>query len=458
MAGIVGLSKTRDRDYEGDFSLDMLVLAHYNQLFSEEQAGWSVFNENQGRFKTDTSPGTFRGAFEDRIHDFEGDRGICYCGRAKEPFEVDTKVGKMSLCFSGIVRNYLQLKENLKRKGMSFSDRKDKDLEIEIIAKLIAEGKDVVDGIEKMNNKVEGSYTLLVLTEKEIFASRSPDGHWVLTIGKKDNLVVASSSNAGFYNIGLDLVRDIRPGEIISLRNGAWRREAIIESETPKVCSFISIYMDYPAGVFQGTPISFIRKESGKLLALKDLREGFVPDFVIPVPNSGRSHAIGYHQEMSRWANRGDISSAPLYEEILMRWPYAGRSFTPSSEEKRKREADIKILPTSEKLQGEKHIVVVDDSIVRGTQTSTNLVPKLRSIGEDIKIHLRIANPPLVSYCPWGKSTKKGETLHSKCPFLEDKIEYLGIDSLKYNSIDDLVKAIGIPRSRLCVDCSLPAK
>ena len=150
----------------------------------------------------------------------------------------------------------------------------------------------------------------------------------------------------------------------------------------------------------------------------------------------------------------GKIDKVPLYEEALLKYPYAGRSYTPQREEARKLEAHIKLLRSGEDYQG-KRVVVCDDSIVRGTQTQTNLVPKLRALGIG-EIHFRISNPELLSHCPWGKTTQKGETLAYRKPSKADRIEFLGVDSLEYNTIDDLVKAIGLPREQLCMDCDLP--
>ena len=152
--------------------------------------------------------------------------------------------------------------------------------------------------------------------------------------------------------------------------------------------------------------------------------------------------------------NEARITKIPFYDELLLKWAYAGRSFTPSNQTKREFEADIKILPSSENYQG-MIVVIVDDSIVRGTQTRTNLVPKLRFLGIK-EIHLRIANPELLSYCRWGKTTKKGECLAVQIPSKEERTKFLGVEGLKYNTIDDLVKATGLEREQLCIDCSLP--
>ena len=452
MAGIVGMSVGETE--EENFTKNFFKAVFYQQHWNEEQAGIAVFNNKKGEFIIDSKPGLFRANFEKKIRKFNGVAGIGYCGTAKEPLEIDTRIGKMCLCFSGNIWNCLELKEKLKNRGVSFSERTGDDLEIEVIANLIAQGNNVIDGIKKMNEKIKGTYTVLILTQGKIFAARSPDGHWCLNIGKKKGKIVVASSTAGFSNLDLIIKRELKPGEIISVSSGSEKKEEIMPSEKIQVCSFIGVYSDFPSGKFYGTPVSTIRKRLGASLARRDIEKGFIPDIVAPVPDSGRFHAIGYHQEFCRQLNAGNIKTVPFYDELLLKWPYSGRSFTLRTERKRSLEADIKILPSSEDYQ-DKIVVIVDDSIVRGTQTSTNLVPKLRSLGI-AEIHLRIANPELLSYCRWGKTTKKDECFAVLFPTKEERIKSLAVEGLEYNTVESLIRAIGLPREQLCLDCSLP--
>jgi amidophosphoribosyltransferase len=240
------------------------------------------------------------------------------------------------------------------------------------------------------------------------------------------------------------------------MKNGSFEQKEIISPEKVQICSFVWVYTAFPNGVFEGIPSSLVRKRLGSSLARRDIENGFIPDIVAPVPDSGRFHAIGYLQEFCRQMNEGKISRIPFYDEVLLKFAYAGRSFIPQTEEARALEAHIKLLTGGEDYTG-KIVVICDDSIVRGTQTQTNLVPKLRLMGiEDT--HFRISNPELLSHCPWGKTTKKGETLAHRMPKKEDRINFLGIKSLEYNTVEDLVRAIGLPREQLCVDCDLKTK
>jgi amidophosphoribosyltransferase len=378
-----------------------------------------------------------------------GTEGIGYCGSVREPHFSDLRLGKLSACFSGSITNLNELVERYKNLGHVFTRGDD----IEILTILIGQGADVVDGIRKMAEDIEGAYSLLVLTDEGVYAARGPAGHWPLVIGTKEGAAVAASESGGFSNLGFKRVRDLEPGEIVLLKNGQWETKGRSAAARIQACSFYWVYTGFPNNVFEGIPDSLVRKRLGAALARRDVERGFTPDVVIPVPDSGRFHAIGYHQEFCRQMMAGKVGRVPLYDELLIKYPYAGRSFIPQDQKQRDREARIKLLASGEDCRG-KVVAVCDDSIVRGTQARMDLVPKLRKSGVR-EIHFRIANPELRSHCRWGKTTKKGEVLVDRIPAKEDRAKYLGVEGLDYNSIEDLAEAIGRPRESLCVDCSL---
>jgi len=450
MPGLFGISVSIEN--KNKFSEDLFKGVFYQQHWNEDYSGLATI-KNSG-FETETHPGLFRASFNKRMGSFNGTEGVGYCGPDKEPLEIDTRIGKICLCFSGNIRNSEQLKEMLKKKGVSFSNRRGHNSEIEIIANMIAQGKDIVDGIKKMGQKIEGTFTLLVLTTDKIFAARSSDAHWTLTIGQKKDETIIASSSAGFRNLGLNIIKDIEPGEIISIEKGSWKRVGLLPPGEVQICSFLGVYSDFPSGTFQGIPISLIRKKLGAILAQQDIEEGFIPDIVAPVPNSGRYYALGYQQEFCRQMNSGKIKKTPFYDEILIKWPYAGRSFTSENQTKREKETDLKMLTSVEDYSG-KIIALIDDSIVRGTTMRTNLIPKLRDM-EISEIHLRIGNPPILSYCRWGKTTKEEkECFAIQAPSNEEKIKLLKVEGIRYNSIEALVNTIGISKNQLCRDCCL---
>ncbi|UCB42679.1 MAG: hypothetical protein JSV77_09525, partial [Dehalococcoidales bacterium] len=181
---------------------------------------------------------------------------------------------------------------------------------------------------------------------------------------------------------------------------------------------------------------------------------GFIPDIVAPIPDSGRFCAIGYAQEFVRQKNEGKVERAPEYDEVLLKYPYAGRSYIQLTQEKRETYAHTKQLGSGEDYRG-KVLVVCDDSIRRGTQTQRSTIPKIRNLGFN-EIHLRVSNPDSLSYCPWGKTVQKGDLLAARIPDFTERAAFLGVDSAEYPTIEELAEAIGLPVEMLCVDCDLP--
>ena len=455
MAGLFGLS-VDPTVYKGNFSEDLFWGTFYQQHLGEEYAGLSTSDGQTIRVQTHR--GLFRPTFSTNLKELKGAVGLTegtgYCGSDREPFLVESKVGEWSVCFSGNVINLAELVERFKNFGHIFEKRGERITDIEVLAKLIAQGESIIDGIGRMEKEIKGAFCLLVLTKEGIFAARSSIGHWPLVIGQKEGAVVIASEPGGFCNNGFKLVRDIEPGEIIFAKDGRWEQKRIMPNDGRiQICSFIWVYTAFANGVFERIPASLVRKKLGAALARRDIEKGFIPDIVAPVPDSGKFHAMGYFGEFCRQVNAGVINKLPQYDEVLLKYPYAGRSFMPQTKEVRDEAAHIKLVISGEDYSG-KIVVICDDSIVRGTQTQTNLVPKLKALGI-AEIHFRISNPELLSHCPWGKTTKKGETLASRLPDKKDRIKFLGIKSLEYCTIEDLVLAIGLPRELLCVDCSL---
>lgn len=445
MPGLFALSVSPATE-GADFLEDLFWGTFYHQHLGEAYAGLSTCNG--GGFHIRTHRGRFRATFTTDMDGLAGTEGIGYCGPVREPYFAGSRLGNLSCCFSGNLTNARELLEKFKELGHVLTRGDD----IEIITLLVAQGSSFVDGLRNLAAAAEGAYCLLMLTEEGVYAARSPEGHWPLVIGEKDGAAVASSESGGFANLGYRRVREVLPGEIVLLRHGKWESRARVMPDRVQSCSFQWVYTGFPNGVFEDVPHSLVRKRLGAALAARDILRGFVPDVVIPVPDSGRFHAIGYHQEFCRQMMAGAVSRIPLYDELLLKYPYAGRSFIPRDQSQRAKEARIKLLSSGENCSG-KVIVVCDDSIVRGTQAQMDLVPKLRRLGVK-EIHFRISNPELRSHCKWGKTTSQGELLADRVPVVAERARYLGVEDIEYNSIEDLALAIGRPIETLCADCS----
>ncbi len=450
MPGFFALS-IDSKKYKGDFLDDLFWQTFYQQHLGEDYAGLATYNG--GKIHIRTHRGLFRPTFSDDMVGLEGTMGIGYCGDNREPVLVDSKSGEFTACFSGNIINQDELVERFKTQGHSFTWE---GVDIEIIAKLIAQGEGFVDGIQRMNDEIKGAYSLSILTHEGIYIACDPSGRWPLVIGEKAGAVAATTDPSGFENWSFSYQRDVEPGEIVLLRNDHAETIGKIPSTKTQICTFVWVYTNFPNSVFKNIPVSAVRKRLGAILARRDIERGFIPDVVAPVPDSGRFCAIGYHQEFCRQINEKKIDRIPEYDEVLMKYPYAGRSYPRSNQAERDLEAHIKQLGSGENYPG-KIVVVCDDSIRRGTQTEKNLVPKLRAL--DIReVHFRISNPDSLSYCRWGKTIQKGELLATRIPSIKKRIKFLGIESLEHPTVQELAEAIGLSLETLCVDCDLPAQ
>ncbi len=450
MPGFFALS-IDSKEYKGHFLEDLFWLTFYQQHMGESYAGLATYID--GKIKIRTHRGLFRPNFSTDMEGLEGTMGLGYCGDNREPILVDSKLGEFAICFSGNIINQVELVKEYKERGHSFAWA---GSDVEIIAKLIAEGEGFVDGIRMMNEKVKGSFSIAILAHEGIYLACDPSGRWPLVLGEKQGAVAGTIDPIGFDNWGFSYKRDVDPGEIILLRGSNVETKGKLEGSNSQICTFVWVYTNYPNSVFKGIPVSAVRKRLGAVLAKRDIEKGFIPDIVAPVPDSGRFCAIGYHQEFCRQINEGKIDRVPEYDEVVMKYPYAGRSYPRLSQDERNLEAHIKQLKSGEKYDGKK-LVICDDSIRRGTQIEKNLVPKLRTLGIS-EIHFRISNPDSVSYCRWGKTIKKGELIATRIPSMTRRTEFLGIDSLEYPTVQELAMAIGLPLETLCVDCDLPGQ
>jgi len=241
----------------------------------------------------------------------EGTMGIGYCGDNREPILVDSKFGNFVTCFSGNIINQGELIEKFKNSGHSFAWG---GADIEIIAKLMAQGEGYVDGINRMNNEIQGAYSVSILTSEGIYVVSDSSGRWPLVLGKKNGAVVATTDPCGFANWGFSYKRDLDPGEIVLLKDGNAETVGKLPSTKTQICTFVWVYTNFPNAVFKNVAVSAVRKRLGAALAKRDISREFIPDIVAPVPDSGRFCAIGYHQELCRQINDKKIDRIPVYD------------------------------------------------------------------------------------------------------------------------------------------------
>ncbi|RLB28259.1 MAG: amidophosphoribosyltransferase [Deltaproteobacteria bacterium] len=385
------------------------------------------------------------------LETFKGNIGIGHVSlKERQPMMWQGAVGEIAVAFSGNIINSEALLEEMKDRGEAFYH----GLDIEIISKLIMQEKNVVTGISMLAEKIKGSYSLVVLTQDGIYASRDIYGFRPLMLGEGSGTYLVSSESRAVQNLGFNRLRDVRPGEIVFISKKGFETRQQLKSPRRAHCAFEWAYTASMDSKIDGLYVQEARNNLGKSLAERDNEEGGIQaDLVAPVPMSGIGHALGYHM----------VSRLP-YQEVFLYNRYADRSYTQLTQEDRDRMAKKK-LSVLEYAVRDKKIVLCDDSIVRGTQIR-NKVRDLKNAGAK-EVHVRIACPPLMYPCDLGISTRTyGELLARE--YLSDGnittmdelkalevwvSEKIGADSVCYNSLEAFVEALKIPKEDLCIKC-----
>lgn len=442
--GVVGIYS--NENCVNDIYLGIDFLQHRGQ----EYCGIATVRNNEIRLIT------HRGRVGERftaleLQSLDGNFGIGHVSlRDRQPIWLETNVGSFAACFSGNIINADELFLDLKRRGHSFSTAS----YIELILKLIGEGRDVIEGISKMNERIVGSFSLLLLNSEGIYVARDPYGFRPLILGTdKGRFMVASESRA-IESLGMEIERDVKPGEIIFIDKKGFNSLKQLTSGRVAYCAFEWAYIASIDSKIDGVYVKEARNNLGEKLAERDEREGGIEaDCVSPVPMSGIGHALGYHKR-----------SKIQYQDVFLYNRYADRSYTLATQEARDKMAKRKLSVIREAVQG-KRIILCDDSIVRGTQIR-NKVRELKKAGAR-EVHVRVACPPLMHPCIYGISTRTYEELAArfylkkgeidsldKLRLVEEKVaQQIDANSVKYNSLEDFVAAIGLPKERLCLRC-----
>lgn len=447
---------------------DLFYGTDYHSHLGTQKAGLAIFNHKIQRSIHDISTSQFKSKFADELIKLKGKIGIGVISDSDpQPIIISSSFGVFALVTSGLLTNKDHLAREVMKEGGSFSELSSGEINsTEVVGKLIARKKDIVEGIENVFTKIKGSLSLLVLTKQGIFCARDKFGRTTLVIGKNGDDWAVTSETCAFPNLGFEIKKELSPGEIILLnKEGVQEKKTFSNGE--KICSFLWIYTGYPASAYDSVTVEIVREHCGMNLAKKDLKEGLKADFVTGIPDSGTAHAVGYAQE----------SSIPYRRPLVKYTSGYDRSYTPPSQKIRDAVAKMKLIPIPEVITG-KRIVICDDSIVRGTQLKNQAIQKLWQCGAE-EIHVRIACPPLMFPCRFCLSTRTNKELAARRAikksfgkvkklslndFLDENnpkykkmvesiCKELGVTSLKYQSVEDMVKAIGLPKKRLCLYC-----
>ncbi|MBQ8033724.1 MAG: amidophosphoribosyltransferase [Bacteroidales bacterium] len=450
---------------------DVFYGTDYHSHLGTKRAGMAFYNNNRFiRSIHSLEDGYFRNKFEDELPKFgEAQMGVGVISDCEsQPITITSHLGRYAVVTVARIDNIDELANELLDKKMHFAELSGSDINAtELVAMLIGMGNSIRDGIELVQKKVKGSCSLLVLTDHAIYAARDKFGRTPITIGKNDKGYVCASESSSFANLGYDYVRDLGPGEIVQM-SADGVREVAPAGCRKQVCSFLWVYYGYPSAWYEGINVEDSRYNSGAAMARRDA--DLEADFAAGIPDSGVGHAIGYSNEKRIPYKRPFVKYTPT-------WP---RSFMPQNQKMRDLVAKMKLLP-NEKFTKDQKIVFMDDSIVRGTQLKDNVV-KLLDAGVK-EIHMRIACPPLIFPCKFlnfstsrstydlyarrvirdmeGKDNLTDEMCaeyaNPDSPKHKEMVDimrkHLQLTSLKFQRLDDLVEAIGLPKCDLCTHC-----
>lgn len=354
-----------------------------------------------------------------------------------QPFYSEFQGGNIAIAHNGDIINSMELRQELKDQGHHFRSTTDSEVICHMLSREFIKNQDMVESIQAVTQQLLGSYSLVVLVNNDLYVVRDPLGIKPLSLGEKEDLKIVASETVAFDVIGAKLIRDVEPGEIIQLNEKITSYHMKNTPNTPRAhCMFEYVYFARPDSYIDGRNVYNVRLNIGRSLYQEFPVNA---DVVMPVPDSAITAAIGYSR-----------ASGLPYGEGLIKNRYIGRTFIMPNQGERETSVKLKMNPIKSELEG-KRIVLVDDSIVRGT-TSRSLIEVLKQTGVK-EIHLRIGCPPIISPCYYGVAMATKKELIAANNSVDEIQKALGVDSLGYLSLESLIQCIGIGEDQLCTGC-----
>lgn len=463
MGGIFGVAS------KNSCTLDLFFGVDYHSHLGTKRGGMAVYG-SQGFTRSihniENTP--FRTKFDGDLDELEGTLGIgCISDTEPQPLLIQSHLGSFAITTVGKINNEAELVASAYENGhIHFMEMSHGRINAtELAAALINQKSTLVEGLLYAQEKIEGSMSILLLTPEGIYASRDKFGRTPIVIGRKEDAYCASFESFAYINLGYTDYKELGPGEIVYMTPES------VETVSPpreemKICSFLWVYYGYPTSSYEGINVESMRYECGKLLAKRDDAQ---PEVVAGVPDSGIAHAIGY-------ANESGIPFARPFIKYTPTWP---RSFMPQNQGQRNLIARMKLIPVDALIRGKK-LLLIDDSIVRGTQLGETTEFLYHSGAKEV--HIRPACPPLMFGCPYlnfSRSTSELDLITRRIirdregddvsrdvlntytdpdsanykEMIEEIRKRLGFTTLRYHRLDDLVKSIGISPCKLCTYC-----
>ncbi|NOZ83122.1 MAG: amidophosphoribosyltransferase [Euryarchaeota archaeon] len=440
MCGVVGLHAPENGKLSYYIFYALLALQHRGQ----ESCGITV----RGRdFVTEKGMGQVNEVFNfEKLNGLKGEAGIGHVrysttGESElfnaQPFVVRHSHGTIAIAHNGNIVNAEELREKLKAAGQAFVSTTDTEVIAHLIVREYLRTGDMVEAISMSMRKLVGSYSLVLLTDDALIGVRDPLGIRPLSMGRMGKSgVIFASETVAFDVINAEFERDVKPGEIVVVSEEGVHSHRPYKLPRRAHCMFEYVYFSRPDSVLNGIPVYEVREKLGMLMAEEDDTEA---DLVTPIPDSAIPFALGYSR-----------AKGVPYREGLIRNRYVGRTFILPSQQARELAVKLKLNPLVRQLSG-KRVVLFDDSIVRGT-TSRRIISLLRGAGAK-EVHMRVGCPPIRSPCMLGIDMPTRSELIAGGRSVEEIRRIIGADTLRYTSLEALVKAIGLRESELCLGC-----
>ena len=462
MGGFFGVAAKEDCVFDLFFGTD------YHSHLGTRRAGMAVYGDggfDKAIHQIENAP--FRTKFEKEVNTMHGRMGIgCISDYEAQPILVRSHHGSFAITTIGKINNAEEIIDMILKNNTHFFEMSNGEINAtELVAAIINQKENFIEGIQYAQEIIEGSMSMLILTPKGIYCARDKYGRTPITIGKKSDAFCAAFESFAYLNLGYTPERELGPGEIVVM-DAAGVKTLVQPGEEMKICTFLWIYYGYPPSVYEGVSVEEMRYRCGQLLAKRDHVK---PDIVAGVPDSGTAHAIGYANESGVPFSRPFIKYTPT-------WP---RSFMPTMQSKRDLIAKMKLIPVEQLIQG-KSLLLIDDSIVRGTQLRETTEFLYESGAKEV--HIRPACPPLIFGCKYlnfsrSKSEMElitrvvineleggevtDEVLREYADYNSEKYEKmvericekLNFTSLRFHRLDDMIEAVGIDPCKLCTYC-----
>jgi amidophosphoribosyltransferase len=408
---------------------ELIIAPGTPQIHSEKEMGYvaDIFtHERLKRLPGDLAIGHVR-------YSTAGGSMLCNA----QPLAASTNKGPIALAHNGNLVNGAEIRRQLEEDGALFNTMSDTEVIVHLIAR--SRKRDVEGALIDALSQVKGAYSIVLLTPRRIFAARDPYGFRPLVLGKLNGALVVASETCAFDLIGAETLREIAPGEVVALEcdNPEPRTAHRFPSAREARCIFEHVYFARPDSIIFGRNVAEARKQFGRELAREDRVEA---DIVVPVPDSGVFAALGYAQE-----------SGLHFEYGLVRNHYVGRTFIEPKQSIRNFGVKVKLNPVRDIVDG-KRVVLIDDSIVRGT-TSKKIVAMLKQAGAK-EVHMRISSPPTQGPCYYGIDTPQRRDLIASTKSIEEIRRYIEADSLRYLTEDGLLRAVGETKERNASYCT----